>query len=245
MLVLASASPWRGGNSRVRFRCATKEVVGTGPGTGGSVARIEETAAFKRETAAADAPGQFVAQCLELGDCHPHADEADTAARRVEDRIGDAPTKLLSEFQAHGFLALDPIRLLERRYFEPALHPSTLGNDATAIADQAVDESDACPHGLAFDGVRARHVSRHEKVGFEAGPSRVRGKSARGISCGRGGKLPNTQFVGHGYRNCHAASLESAGRIRALVLDEQPRTANSLSQSRRSKERRHAFAERD
>ena len=80
MLVLASASPWRGGNSRVRFRCATKEVVGTGPGTGGSVARIEETAAFKRETAAADAPGQFVAQCLELGDA---------AVKRGAPRLGE------------------------------------------------------------------------------------------------------------------------------------------------------------
>ena len=45
----------------VRGRCLTEQVVGTRPSAGGAVVRIEESAAIKRETAAADAPGQFVA----------------------------------------------------------------------------------------------------------------------------------------------------------------------------------------
>ena len=53
---------------RIRVWRFTEEVVCTGPGTGGSVTRIEETAAIKRETAAADAPGQFVPQRLEFSD---------------------------------------------------------------------------------------------------------------------------------------------------------------------------------
>ena len=63
LLTLAS---WSLPPARVRIRCFTEEVVGTG--TGRSVARIEEPAALERETATADAPGQPVAQRLELCD---------------------------------------------------------------------------------------------------------------------------------------------------------------------------------
>ena len=54
--------PW------IRFRCLTEEVVRAGPGAGGAVFRIEESAALERQATAADAPGQLVPQRLQLGD---------------------------------------------------------------------------------------------------------------------------------------------------------------------------------
>lgn len=42
--------------------------MGAGAGAGGAVGRIEERAALERQAAAADAPGQTVAQRLEIGD---------------------------------------------------------------------------------------------------------------------------------------------------------------------------------
>ena len=59
-------------------RCFS-EVVGTG--TGGSVAKIEEPATLKRETTAADAPGQPVAQRLNL---------CDATVQRAAPRLGQA-----------------------------------------------------------------------------------------------------------------------------------------------------------
>src|SRR5438477_607651 len=44
----------------------------------------------------------------------PHADEADTAASRIHDDVRQFPAELLSEFEAHRLLSLDPVRLLQR-----------------------------------------------------------------------------------------------------------------------------------
>src|SRR5205085_9896022 len=72
-------------------------------------------AAFGLDGVHARALGSDEANRLHLVERLPHADEAGAPAGRIEDRVGQFPAELLGEFQAHRLLALDPVRLLERR----------------------------------------------------------------------------------------------------------------------------------
>ena len=53
------------------------------------------------------------AECLELVECLPHADQTGASARGVEDRVRKLEGELLGEFEPHRLLALDPIGLLQ------------------------------------------------------------------------------------------------------------------------------------
>ncbi len=88
--------------------------------------------------------GAHEADRFEFGERLPHADEAGAAAGRIEDHVRHVPAELLGKLEAHGLLALDAIRLLERRGVEPADFRRALGDDLAAIIDQAVDLVDGC-----------------------------------------------------------------------------------------------------
>ena len=79
---------------------------------------------------------------LEFGERLPHADQAGAAAGRIEDHVGHLPAELLGELEPHRLLALDPVRLLERRDVEPADLGLALADDLAAVVDQAVDAVD-------------------------------------------------------------------------------------------------------
>ena len=103
----------------------------------------------------------------------------------IEDGVGQLPAHLLGHLVAHGLLAFDAVRLLERADVEPALVRAALGHHAAAVADQAVDQRDVRAVRLALDVVRLRHVARHEDVGFDAGRRGIRRHRAGGVA-GRG-----------------------------------------------------------
>jgi hypothetical protein len=92
---------------------------------------------------------------------------------------------LVGEFEAHRLLALDPIRLLERREIEPEALGSALADDRAAFIDQSVDAID--PRTLSRD---LAHIDLRRVVGAEhdrldadaAGIGRQRGA---GIAVGR------------------------------------------------------------
>ena len=56
---------------------------------------------------------------LQLVERLPHADEAGTAAGRIEDRVRQLPAELLGKLETHHLLALEAIRLLQGRAVEP------------------------------------------------------------------------------------------------------------------------------
>src|SRR5207245_2199058 len=80
------------------------------------------------------------ADCFELGERLPHADNAGAAAGRVKDHIRQFPAELLGEFDAHRLLAFDAIGLPQGRAVEPADFTLAFGDALAAIVDQPVDE---------------------------------------------------------------------------------------------------------
>src|SRR5262249_61874664 len=79
---------------------------------------------------------------FELGKCLPHADQAGAAAGRIEDDIGHLPAELLDKLESHRLLALDAIRLLERRGVEPADLGLAFADDLAAVIDQPIHAID-------------------------------------------------------------------------------------------------------
>ena len=59
-------------------------------------------------------PVRDPAQLAQLQQRLVDADQADPAAGRVDDDVGQPPAELLDDLQAHRLLALEPVRLLER-----------------------------------------------------------------------------------------------------------------------------------
>src|ERR1019366_6734921 len=70
----------------------------------------------------------------------PHPDQPDSTAGGIENRVRQAPTHLLGQLVAHGFLALDAKGLLESRNVKPTLLVLALGDHSSAIADQSIDQ---------------------------------------------------------------------------------------------------------
>ncbi len=91
------------------------------------------------------------AELLHFFKCLPHADEADSAAGGIEDGVGISPAELLDELVAHGLFAFDAEGLFEGGDVEPAFAFCAFGDDAAAVRDEAVDESDMRAVGDAFD----------------------------------------------------------------------------------------------
>ena len=72
----------------------------------------------------ADEPRQVAldpAELARLGERLVDADQPDAAAGRVDDHVRHPPAELLGDLEAHRLLALDAVRLLERRHLEPVV----------------------------------------------------------------------------------------------------------------------------
>src|SRR6185312_9592393 len=174
------------------------------------------------------------AQILHLLERLPHADEADSAAGRIEDRIGQLPPKLLGNFVAHRLLSLDAEWLLETRDVEPALGLLALIHDLGAIADQSVDECDARAVLLAFHTVRNRNVLRHEDVRLDTGGSTIGCERARSVAGGWDSDLANSVRLAHRHRGAQPTRLERACGIQPLVLDVHVRIMPALDHRRKT-----------
>ena len=177
-------------------------------------------------------PGADPAQPFHLVKGFPHADESGPAAGRVDDDIRELPVELLGQFIAHGFFALDPVGLFERRDIEPALPVLTFGHHPAAVGDEAVNQGHPGAVVLTLQTVGQRHVARHEDMGFQPGPGGVGGQRA-GRVAGRGnGQFFHPEFFGHGHGHGHAAGLERGGRVERFVFDVQPRQPELAAQAR-------------
>ena len=147
---------------------------------------------------------------LKLGKRLPHANQPGAAAGRVQDDIWQFPAKLLGQFEAHRFFALNAIRLLECREVEPAHWLAAFADEAAAVVDQAVHAKYLRAGEVRFLQVDHRRVVRHEHKRLHPGPRRIGGHRAPGVSgCGTG-HAPYAQLIGHGNRHRHATRLEAA-----------------------------------
>ena len=77
-----------------------------------------------------------------------------------------------------------------------------------------------CSVVLALNAVGDGNIFRHEDVGFDGGGRGIRGKGARGVSCGWDGQLLQPEMTSHGHRGRESARFERAGRIQAFVFDK-------------------------
>ena len=159
---------------------------------------------------------------LEFVECLPHADQAGAAAGRVEDDVGQPPAELLGELEAHRLLALDAVRLLERRDVEPAHALAPLGDAPAAVVDEPVHERDVGARQRDLAHVDLGRVGRAEHVGLDAGGRGVGGERRAGVAVRRHRHAGDAELLAHRDRERQPARLEGAGRQPALVLDEQP-----------------------
>jgi hypothetical protein len=143
------------------------------------------------------------------------------AAGRVEDHIRHLPAKLLGQFQAHGFLALDPVGLLQGGGVEPAHRLLALADDLAAIVDIAVNLPDLGALQLDLAHVDVRRVLRAEDIGLHAAAPAIGCHRRAGITVGRHGHALDAQFLGHGDGHHQAARLERSGGQATLILDQQ------------------------
>ena len=128
---------------------------------------------------------------------------------------------------------------------EPAFGLFAFGDDASAVADQPIDQCYVRSIGAVLDVVRSRDIARHEDMRFDASSSGVGCQSAAGIARGRDGDFAKAQFHAHRHGARQAASFERAGRVGAFVLHPKVACAEARGQPVRLQQRRHAFAQRD
>ena len=106
-------------------RNATGDRVSVGPGLGKTQALLERP---DDRRAAVGLHGHhprssFVgepAQCLELGERLPHADQSRAASGGIQNHVGEPPIELLGQLEPHRLFSFDAVRLLERGKIEPA-----------------------------------------------------------------------------------------------------------------------------
>ena len=127
---------------------------------------------------------------------------------------------IVGELQPHRFLALDAIRLLERRDVEPAGLFLPLADDLAAVVDEAVDKADGRPPARDLADVHLRRIVRAEDSGLHPGTGGVGRHRRAGVAVGRHrhrcmpAPSPSTP-------PSQAARLERPGRQPTLVLDDQ------------------------
>ena len=108
------------------------------------------------------------AELFHLVESLPHANQAGAAAGRVEDGVGHPPAELGGEFQAHCFLAFDPVGLLEGRDIKPA-HLLLAGPDeSAAMMDIAIDLEDMGALQRHFAQIGFRRVFRGKAPALHA-----------------------------------------------------------------------------
>ena len=165
---------------------------------------------------------------------------------RVEQDVGAPPAELLGDLEAHRLLALDPVRLAQRRGVLPAVplgdrrrhHPA-------GVADQPVHQVQLGTGDHALAPGDDRGVDRHRDQRAEPGPGGVRRPRGAGVAVGGHGDPGDAELGGPRHPDRRAAGLERAGRQQPVVLDQQPRDAEPGTGARRRQQRRHPLAERD
>src|SRR5439155_25165482 len=60
-------------------------------------------------------PGADPAELFKFFKCFPHTDHPNPASRRIEDGIRQFPSEIFCSFEAHRFLAFDPVGFFQRR----------------------------------------------------------------------------------------------------------------------------------
>src|ERR1051326_4251214 len=79
-------------------------------------------------------------ELFEFIESFPHSNQTDATTGWIEDCIGRTPSKLLGDFQAHGLLAFDAEWFFERGNIKPTLRLLAFADDASAVADQPIDQ---------------------------------------------------------------------------------------------------------
>ena len=180
----------------------------------------------------------------QLGESLPHADEPCATARRVEDHVGEGPAELLGELEAHGLLALDPVRLLEGRHVEPTHFGCSLAHDGAAVGDQAVDQVGPGPVVGSLVLVDDRGIGWHEDKRLHADSGCVGGQRTARIAGRRDGHPFDPEFVGPADRHGETPALERAGGELGLVLHPQVVQSERSTEPLALEQRCHALAER-
>ena len=180
---------------------------------------------------------------LELGEPLPHSDQAGAAAGWIENDVRHGPAKLLGKLKSHRFLALNPIRLLQRRDVEPTDLGLALGDKLAAIVDQSVDAIHRRALQPDLADIHFRRILGTEDRGFDAGMARIGGERRPGIAVSRHGHVFDTECLGHRHRHDQSARFERTGRQAALVLHQNLAPAQFCRELRQRQERRHGFAE--
>jgi len=159
------------------------------------------------------------AELAQLQECLVDRDDPDAATGRVEDDVGCAPAELLDDLEPHRLLALEAVRLAQRRGVLVARPVRHRGVDRrTGVADQAVHEVEfrARHHALAPGDHRGVH--RHGDQGTEPRPCRVGRPRRAGVAVGRHRDAGDSQLDGPRDPDRRAAGLERPRRHQALVL---------------------------
>src|SRR5256886_3480458 len=136
----------------------------------------------------------------ELRERFPHADQSGTAARGVHDRIGQGPPELLGELEAQRFLALDTVRLAQRRHVHGAGLRGVGAGRPAAVADVTVHEHQVAAEAADLAEDRGRRSGRRVHTRREAGARGVGRERYAGVSC-RGYDQPpgpRERGAGHG-----------------------------------------------
>ena len=161
------------------------------------------------------------ARRLQLVERLPHADQPGTAAGRVEDGVRHLPAELLDQLEPHHFLALEPVRLLERRAIEPAALCRAFADQPPAFVDLAVGNPDPRAVGGRLANVDLGRFGRADDDRFHPRARGISGKRRAGIAIGRQATLL--------IPNCFAMDTAMA-RPRALN-DPVGRRPSSLTSS--------------
>ena len=156
--------------------------------------------------------------CLELIERLPHPNQAGPTSGWIQNDIWQFPIELLSQFQTHGLLAFNPIRLFQGRDIEPANSVFAFANNATTIIDKAVSKKCFGTLKSDFFNVDCGRIFRTEHIGFDTRPRAVGGQRGPRIAISWHGHDPYTQLLRHG--DCHGepASLERASWQTPFIL---------------------------
>ena len=158
---------------------------------------------------------------------------------------GSVPRELLGQLVAHRLLALDAVRLLQRRDVVPAVQLGLLAGHPAGVGDEAVHQRDAGAVEAAFVEEGLLGVARQEDLAADAGGGGVGRGGVAGVAGRRQRDRRRAERAGAGHRGGLAARLERVGRIERLVLDEQALEAERCAEAHGVQQRREPLAEGD
>src|SRR6185295_207410 len=129
-------------------------------------------------------------QLLHLVECFPHSDQTGTAARGVNNYIGQAPLQLLRELVSKRLLSFDAIGFFQCRDVEPTFLFLSSSDLSAAVSDQAIHQGHVSASLLTLDHVCAWCIARHEDVRLESRTSSIGRQCAGSISGGWNCQFP-------------------------------------------------------